>query len=122
MHNNVLILEDDHLMATILNMQLEELGYKNTFLAADVHDAENNLHHQKIDLIITDYYLKNDNAAKFIALGQKKKIPVLLVSGIQHAIPDYYPKTFELLCKPYETSALADKINRLLDTPSSASQ
>ena len=84
MKKNVLVIEDEPIIAEMMSILLEIDGYKVTSLA-DTARARQKLHQKEVDLVMLDLGLKGENGQSMCAYikGQDdlKHIPVILVSA-----------------------------------------
>jgi len=63
----ILIVEDEPLIAEDISFYLQEAGYKNTFIAFDVEEALNLLNSKNIDFIFLDYNLQSSKTGLDLA-------------------------------------------------------
>jgi DNA-binding response OmpR family regulator len=84
MKRNVLVIEDEPIIAEMMGILLEVEGYKVISLG-DTARARQKLHDKTIDLVMLDLGLKGEDGGSLCAYikGQPdlKHIPVILVSG-----------------------------------------
>lgn len=84
MEKKILILEDEKLVADLLEKRLSEEGYE-VIISDDVQEGLKISREEKINLIILDLDLSGSGANKFLKERQEeselKKIPVLAISN-----------------------------------------
>lgn len=114
---NILVLEDDK----ILNQHITETLNHQNYTVSSCHtgqDARHVLHKEKIDLVIVDVNLPDENGFQFCAwLKSKYTIPVIFVSG--RDLEDDILNGYELgaddyITKPFSMKILLKKINVVL--------
>jgi DNA-binding NtrC family response regulator len=79
---NVLIIEDEPIEAELLALMLQDAGY-GTHIAADLEGSLNVMGKQRIDLIISDYYLEKTTGVDVLAHLRRlfPDVPRIMVSG-----------------------------------------
>ncbi len=114
---NIVVVEDEFLIADMLVVSLEEAGHQ---VRAAAHGAAalQLIREQAPDLVITDFMMPLmtglELAEAIKADAQLRKIPVLLVSGAQGAIARERTDLFDLvLDKPYRLEAILQSVDRL---------
>jgi DNA-binding response OmpR family regulator len=84
MKNQVLVIEDEPVIAEMISILLEDEGY-NVISLADTGMARRKLHAKEVDLVMLDLGLKGEDGRSMCAYikGQDdlKHIPVILVSA-----------------------------------------
>jgi len=114
----ILIVEDERSIRQALRFEFEDLGYEVGF-AADYEEALSALRAFDYDLVISDVYLNNGNAAQLLrqAYDDKKEVPFIAITAfpgsdlskrVRMILKDRF---FE---KPFCTSALSAKVNEVL--------
>lgn len=117
---NVLVVEDEPIEAELLSLMLRDAGY-GTHAAADLESALNVMDRQRIDLIISDYYLEKSTGVEVLAYLRRlfPDVPRIMVSGandsavVMQAVNRGGVLAF--LPKPIEFDALLAAIRSLLD-------
>jgi len=117
----ILIIDDMKLMRNVLKLNLQRIG----FTVIEAEDGEDGLEKAVADtpdLVITDIMIANMDGLEFIQLFKMNKkfknIPIIVLSAgdrkedvlnaIKFGANDY-------IVKPYDTSDLLKKINKLLN-------
>ncbi len=112
----ILILEDDMLYATDIEMSLTRLGYEVLPIQDKAEDALPKLNDWQADLIIADIYLNGQmTGIEFAHAIQPKKIPLILITSsedmsVYEAAQGILPEAF--LVKPFNPLSLQSAIER----------
>lgn len=118
MPHNILVIDDDTRLRTLLGRFLEENGF-NVSLAKDTKEAKIFIQeNSKFDLLIVDVMMPNETGVEFtLALRQSSKIPIIMltargnfedrIKGLEAGADDY-------LQKPFEPKELLLRINNIL--------
>jgi CheY-like chemotaxis protein len=114
---NIVVVEDEFLIADMLVVSLEEAGHQ---VRAAAHGAAalQLIREQTPDLVITDFMMPLmtglELAEALKADTQLSKLPILLVSGAQGAIARDRQDLFDLvLDKPYRLDTILDAVEQL---------
>lgn len=116
---NILVVDDDPDIGTMLKMMLEFKGYDVTLLnrADKTYDV---LRRNEIDLVILDMLIAGDNGTDVCAMIRENEstsnLPVMMIS----ALPDARPGCInaganEFISKPFEMQDLLSKVQYLLE-------
>ena len=116
---NILYLEDDVFLLKYTKDVLDDY-LKNVFAVKTISEAMNIFKNKKIDLIISDILLKNENGLEFIKKIKEDrniKIPIILTTA--HTNTNYLLDSIKLkvdnyLIKPIEFNILIESIYNLL--------
>ncbi|MCS4233312.1 response regulator [Stenotrophomonas sp. BIGb0135] len=118
----VLVVENDEMSATLLQMQLVQSGAVVVGVAASVSEALRLLGASDPQVALLDYRLANNETSEAVAAGLGARgIPFVLATGMA---PDHLPDVFRsgvLLGKPYLTAELNAALARALRGASVAS-
>ncbi len=114
----ILIVDDDPQMRLLLASELEARGY-SVVLAANGREAQAHLLEVKVDLVITDLVMPEQEGLETILdLRQKgSRIPVIAISGASGGVYLEVARKLganAILPKPFTISAMAGEIQRLL--------
>ncbi|CDF59252.1 response regulator [Thermobrachium celere] len=116
---NILFVDDDRIILSILKSRYKNKGY-NVFTASDGLEALEILKDNKIDLVVTDYYLKLMNGDELIRKIREKNddIPIIVLSSQKNE--EYIKRTLDLgaddyVVKPFSPVELDSRIKKLLD-------
>jgi DNA-binding LytR/AlgR family response regulator len=108
---NILIVEDELLIAEMIAETMHNVGYKNTFIVASVGEAIEEIEKRKPELVFTDIALKGNRSG--IDLGlllyEKYKIPfIYITSHVSLQVIEKAKKTFPnaFLSKPFKKDDL----------------
>ncbi|MFW3411266.1 response regulator transcription factor [Aliarcobacter butzleri] len=113
---NLLLLEDsDEFIENAVS--LFNMFVKKTFVAKNIKEAFKILDEEKIDLIISDINLKNENGLDFVEIFRNKnnEIPILVLSGYKDEDLLFRAMTLNLsgyLIKPINFKALLDAFEK----------
>lgn len=111
-NKNLLLLEDsDEFIENM--MSLFNIFVKNTFVAKDIDNATKILKENKIDIIVSDIHLKNENGLDFIKTVRETdhQIPIVVLSGYKDEELLFRAMTLNLsgyLVKPVNLKSLLD--------------
>ncbi|MEG2805889.1 response regulator [Stenotrophomonas sp.] len=118
----VLVVENDEMSATLLQMQLTHVGALVEGPVASVADALRLLSQSEPQVALLDYRLAHNETSEAVAAALAARgIPFVLATGMA---PDHLPEAFRqgvLLSKPYLTADLNAALGRALQGASVAS-
>ncbi|MDD7464575.1 MAG: response regulator transcription factor [Anaerococcus sp.] len=114
---NILIVEDEEIIANIIKTALEKEGY-NIFLAFDGEEALNIFDENEIDLVILDLMLPKLSGEEVIKeIRSKSNVPVIMttakieeenvIDGLRLGADDY-------IKKPYSYKELVERVKTVL--------
>jgi two-component system phosphate regulon response regulator OmpR len=118
MAHNILVIDDDTRLRTLLGRFLEENSF-NVSLAKDTEEAKIFIkENSKFDLLIVDVMMPNETGVEFtLELRKTSKIPIIMltargdfddrIKGLEAGADDY-------LQKPFEPKELLLRINNIL--------
>jgi diguanylate cyclase (GGDEF)-like protein/PAS domain S-box-containing protein len=117
---NVLIVEDEPIESELMSLMLRDAGY-GTHAVADLESALNVMGKQRVDLIISDYYLEKTTGVEVLAHLRRlfPEVPRIMVSGandssvVMQAVNRAGVLAF--LPKPIEFDTLLAAIRGLMD-------
>jgi CheY-like chemotaxis protein len=114
---NVLIIEDDPLIALMLADMLSEMGHAVCATAATEVDATSAAHRQKPDLMIADGRLRvGSGIAAVSEILRLAYVPCVFISGAPGDILARYPNAI-VIRKPFNEDMLAEAIESALGAP-----
>ena len=121
MSSEILIIDDNADIRSILKDLIDEAGFK-TRVAANYNQALKEIDKKLPDVAIIDVKLdKGDNDGIELLLHIKKKnkdIPVIIISGhanIEMAIKSLKSGAFEFIQKPFDRERLMNFVNRAVE-------
>lgn len=124
MSAEILIIDDEQDIRTLIQGILEDEGYE-TRLAGTDQDAYKALDDKRPDLVILDIWLKNSTDDGIAILKNIKKryadLPVLMISGhgtIETAVSALKIGAYDFIEKPFKSDRLLLMIERALETAS----
>jgi response regulator of citrate/malate metabolism len=102
-HGRVLIVEDDVLIAVMLEQMVDELGYEVVGTASTLDDARELIESKSPDIVVLDRYVREQLTIEFAdELIQRKIAFVLMVASEVEQIPARH------MGMPYVTKPFAD--------------
>ncbi len=115
----LLLAEDDHMLAVLLQYHLERGGY-HVDLAADGREVKSYLRHQLPDLIVSDImmpYFSGIELVDFLRNDLKSRIPVIIISTAGNEVNIL--NAFDLgaddfIAKPVSPVELMVRVNKLV--------
>jgi two-component system, OmpR family, phosphate regulon response regulator OmpR len=127
MPHNILVIDDDTRLRTLLGRFLEENGFEVS-LAKETLEAKEILKEKKFDLLIVDVMMPGENGVDFTEnFRSSSKTPIIMltargefedrIKGLEAGADDYLPK-------PFEPKELLLRINNILKrvVPSKSSE
>ena|SRR5215469_6547615 len=116
---NILVLDDDPDIGTMIKMMLEYKGYKVT-VSERADQAAEILHHNGIQLIIMDMLLSGVNGTDLCSELKKNDstshIPVIMISAHPNAKEICLAAgADEFISKPFDMQDILAKIDRLMN-------
>jgi CheY-like chemotaxis protein len=109
----VLIVEDELLIATTLEMMLSDRGYRVVEPVSTVEDALAALETVRPDVALLDYRLGGSTTESLLSVLQERQIPVCMLTGYgRDALPQRYQQ-YPVLEKPFSLNDLLTELQRL---------
>lgn len=110
----VLVVEDELLIATSLEMVLESNGHRVLGPVATVRAARQALDHAEPDLALIDYRLADSTTESLLPDLRERGIPTCVLTGYSRAqLPETYAHC-DVLEKPFRMHALLEAIDAML--------
>ena len=110
----VLIVEDEFLIASMLEAHLMRLGYTVAPIAATVEDALSILDEHEIQLAVVDINLAGTASFPVADALHARGIPFLFTTGYgESGVPEQY-RAFKIVQKPYRIARLEPLLHGLL--------
>lgn len=114
----VLIVEDELMIASTLEMMLGDKGYQIAGPASTLDDAFALLQTVRPDAALLDYRLGGSTTEPLLAQLQERDIPVCILTGYgRDALPERY-QLYPLLQKPFSLGELLGVLRQLCAEPS----
>jgi CheY-like chemotaxis protein len=113
---NVLVVEDEGIIAMLLEDMLNELGHNMVAAASSVEDARAQAAKWTIDLAILDVNLGRQSSYPLAQDFRAKGIPFILATGYGAGGLDAEWRDNVVLQKPFEVKALSSAIAQSLAT------
>lgn len=120
---HVLVIDDDPTIARIVRLTLQSKGY-SVVVAEDTRTGLKELFKEKIDLVILDYMLPDQNGLSFLkdlrAEPELAHIPVIMMTTtsvgevVQAAI---VLGANDFMTKPFDLKTLMDRVTRFVPMP-----
>lgn len=123
---NVLILDDNRHMRSLVQSILHALGVKNIREAGDAADAFKELQHFSADVIIVDWHMEPLDGLDFVRLVRTAKdspnpyVPMIMLSGYteyRRVTEARDAGVNEFLAKPISARALYLRFASIIETP-----
>jgi DNA-binding response OmpR family regulator len=112
----VLIVEDDPVVAVVMEDILREMGHE-VFINLTLAHALFELDDDEVDAVLLDMQLRGEDARPLVLQLLARNIPFLVLSGAdQSALTREFPQ-IGLLPKPFGKAALEEAVRELLDRP-----
>lgn len=111
----ILVVENDEMSATLLEMQLAQSGAEVVGTAATVADALRLVEEAAPQIVLLDYRLANHETSDPVAEAlTARSIPFVVATGMaSHQLPDAF-RPGVVLIKPYLTKELEASLARAL--------
>jgi len=116
---NLLLAEDDNLLASLLNYRLNKEGY-NVSLASNGKEVKEYLNVNMPDIIISDImmpYLSGLELIDFIRNDLKSKVPIIIISSAgneENVLSAFELGANDFIAKPVNPSELIVRVAREL--------
>ena len=110
----VFVLEDDMLIAMLVQDWLTELGYEPVGPTGKIPEALELVRSQELDAAILDVSLGRDTCYPVADLLQAKKVPFAFATGRDDESVPVHMKGTPILRKPYDLHALEAMLAKLL--------
>ncbi len=115
----VLLVEDDHLVASALRMLLVRAGYE-VHIAIDFHEAVPAFERQPVDVVVTDLLMPGGTGLDLLREVEQRdpQIPVIIVTAdhsVQAAAAAVRDHAFDYLTKPVKRERLLDTVARAIE-------
>lgn len=115
---NILIVDDEKSFRDFLEILFVDEGF-NVFLAKDVSGAIEILEKKKIDIVLSDLVLKDEDGLDIARFCKENnlKIPVILITAYasnETAIESVKLDVVDYITKPFDTDELLDLIHEVL--------
>lgn len=125
---NVLVLDDNRHMRSLVQSILHALGVKNIREAGDAAEAFKELNHFHADIIIVDWHMEPLDGIDFVRLVRTAKdsanpyVPIIMLSGYteyRRITEARDAGVNEFLAKPISAKALYQRFAMIIDNPRS---
>lgn len=125
---NVLVLDDNRHMRSLVQSILHALGVKNIREAGDAADAFKELQHFHADIIIVDWHMEPLDGLDFVRLVRTAKdspnpyVPIIMLSGYteyRRITEARDAGVNEFLAKPISAKALYQRFANIIENPRS---
>jgi DNA-binding NtrC family response regulator len=107
---NILIIEDEHIVALGLDDVLGDMGAHSTHICATLYEAQEQLKAQRFDAVILDLKLTDGSGLALLPLLRSLSLPVIITSGY----PEMHIDQMPFLQKPYSTEMLERALKSVL--------
>ncbi|WP_373071307.1 PleD family two-component system response regulator [Zeaxanthinibacter enoshimensis] len=116
----LLLAEDDELLASLLNFRLKKAGYE-VLLASDGQEVKELLKQQIPDIIVSDImmpYFSGIELIDFVRNDLKSQVPVIIISSAgneQNVLSAFELGANDFISKPVSPSELLVRVGRELN-------
>ena len=109
----VLVVEDDELIASTMEIALESRGYRMVGPAATLEEARHLLETTKPALALIDYRLEDGTSEVLLPLLRERNVPVCVLTGVSaESLPAAYAHCM-VLQKPFRLNELMATVQKL---------
>jgi DNA-binding NtrC family response regulator len=115
----LLIVDDDHSMRTILQEALSNSGYEVT-LAKDGKSALNILRNERCDLVVTDLVMPQMSGIELMEIVKKEypDVGFLIITAygtVETAVEALHNGAYDFITKPFSISQIESRISRFFE-------
>ena len=120
---NILIVDDSTPMRAVIKKVVKASGFNvgQFFEAMDGHDALKVLHHEWIDLVLTDYNMPDMNGLELVEEMNKddhlKSIPAVMITteGSRERVEEFMAKgVVDYIKKPFTPEQIKQKLKHIM--------
>ncbi|HET7804100.1 MAG TPA: response regulator [Pseudolabrys sp.] len=109
----ILIIEDEWIIADLMDGLLREFGYEVSGTAHDVHSARHEIAKRNYDAVLLDIGLGDGHSPELADLLKESGTPFAFVTGYDHAFATRHADA-PLLRKPFSPSQLIGLLDNLV--------
>ncbi|RMT37108.1 response regulator [Pseudomonas syringae] len=114
-HPKVLLVEDETMLAMLMEMMLEDLGFATAYHASTLNDGVEYARNGEYDLAILDINIIGGNSFPIAAAIADRGIPFMFCSGYGRlGIPDAWLNR-RCVAKPFSAEQLSEALSELLE-------
>ncbi|WP_116894155.1 response regulator [Pseudomonas syringae] len=114
-HPKVLLVEDETMLAMLMEMMLEDLGFATAYHASTLNDGIEYARNGEYDLAILDINIIGGNSFPIAAAIADRAIPFMFCSGYGRlGIPDAWLNR-RCVAKPFSAEQLSEALSELLE-------
>ncbi|AAY37423.1 response regulator [Pseudomonas syringae] len=114
-HPKVLLVEDETMLAMLMEMMLEDLGFATAYHASTLNDGIEYARNGEYDLAILDINIIGGNSFPIAAAIADRGIPFMFCSGYGRlGIPDAWLNR-RCVAKPFSAEQLSEALSELLE-------
>jgi CheY-like chemotaxis protein len=111
---DILVVEDEEMIASVIEEMLLDLGCRQIWLAGNAKDAHAALAQHRPHAVILDVNLGGDSSFEFAQTLADAKIPFLFATGYgRHGLPEHWA-TRPIMQKPFKMETLQAVLGALL--------
>ena len=114
---NVLVVEDEAIVAVELELAVEDAGHRVAGVAGDLREAMAAAERQPIDIALVDINLRDGRTGLQIAtrLSREHGVSVIFMTANPDLAPSSFPDALGLYPKPYDPAAVVELIGYAAD-------
>lgn len=113
----VLIVEDEAMIAMLLELVLQNADCAVVGPVASVRGALRLIERQQLDAAVLDFRLGDDDSGEIMDRLDQRGVPFLLMTGQSMADLPAKLRHLNLLAKPFEPEALVEAVEKILSAP-----
>jgi DNA-binding NtrC family response regulator len=113
----VLIVEDEAMIAMVLELVLQNADCAVVGPVASVRGALRLIERQELDAAVLDFRLGDDDSGEIMDVLDERGVPFLLMTGQSMADLPTKLRHLNLLAKPFEPEALVEAVEKILSAP-----
>ncbi|KTB87483.1 response regulator [Pseudomonas syringae] len=114
-HPKVLLVEDETMLAMLMEMMLEDLGFATAYHASTLNDGIEYARNGEYDLAILDINIIGGDSFPIAAAIADRGIPFMFCSGYGRlGIPDAWLNR-RCVAKPFSAEQLSEALSELLE-------
>ena len=112
--HDILVVEDEELIASVIEEMLRDLGCREVWIAASTKEANRVLGEHRPHAVILDVHLGGDSGFQLAQALADAGVPFVFATGYgRHGLPEQWMSR-PIIQKPFKLEALATALSALL--------